>query len=85
VPALSLTQPWLAISLPLQLAAAVQQAKSDAGGTLDLWQLGVLLRSRHGYLVRHRKANMRRRSRAYLRQLRHAYLVVTGLEGQTGE
>jgi hypothetical protein len=35
--------------------------------------------------VRHRKANMRRRSRAYLRQLRHAYLVVTGLEGQTGE
>lgn len=67
-----------------QLAAAVQQAKQEAGGTIDLWQLGVLLRSRHGYLVRHRKANMRRRSRAYLRQLRHAYLVVNGLEGQEG-
>ena len=72
----------------LQLARAVLDAKDECKqryGTVDLWQLGTCLRSKHGYLVKHRRVNASRRRKAYLRMLRHTYLVCKGLEGMEGK
>jgi hypothetical protein len=73
-----LTAPFLCPLHPcVQVLAHVEALRPlcTQGSSVDLWQLGVLLRSRYGYLVRHRTANALPRSASYLCKLRHAYLV----------